>query len=86
MLRMLGQDMLLGSEWVTQDFRHVLGEEILSEQFFSQSFLYVHAKSILQQAFHLSLCQGRAYSLKLNSLFRKWKLKKKKTPKGVLWS
>lgn len=75
MVGVLGQDMLLGSEW-HWSLDLCLVKRLSVNSSTHKAFSYVCAKSILQQAFHLLLCQGRACSLKLNSLFSKWKLKK----------
>lgn len=78
-----GQDMLPGSEW-QWSLDMYLVKRLSVNSSTHKAFSYVCAKSILQQAFHLSLCQGRACSLKLNSLLSKWKLKKKITQRGFM--
>lgn len=70
MVGVWGQDILPVSEW-QWSLDMCLVKRLSVNSSTHKAFSYVRAKSISQQAFHLSLCQGRACSLKLNSLFSK---------------
>lgn len=68
---MFRKRMLLRFESHFHFWTYVCEDNFLVSTTSYKAFFYVDAKAILEQAFHLSLCQRKVCSLKLKYLIRK---------------